>query len=143
MSKLAAAALLALASVTAGCSSTSEDPVACTLGGDCPKTSADSCLAAFCEKNVCVYRAGADRKLPDPTPRDCTTPACVGGHVTMVTDPKDLPDDLRDCRVPDCSVPDGYRLAPEGTPCASGSLPVCITPLCASCQAGVCKYVSR
>lgn len=28
--------------------------------------------------------------------------------------------------------------------CVGGrSRPVCITPLCASCQAGVCKYASR
>ena len=50
--------------------------------------------------------------------------------MTLTPDDTDKPDDLRDCRIPDCKSLYNYRQAPDGTACTPGTTPFCATGVC-------------
>jgi len=113
--------------VCVGCSTTTPER-SCRFDADC-KTSA-WCSEGYCESGVCRERQKPDQVLPDDKLGNCLRPACQSGHVTIVPDTADKPDDLRDCRIPDCSSLSNYRQAPDGTACTPGTTPFCATGVC-------------
>ncbi len=93
-------------SVCVGCSTTPTER-SCRFDVDC-KTY-DRCLEGYCESGVCRIRDKPDQVLPDDHAGDCLRPACESGSVTLTPDNTDKPDDLRDCRIPDCKSLYNYR----------------------------------
>lgn len=111
-----------------GCSTTTTTDRTCRFDADC-KTSA-RCYDSYCESGVCREREKRDQVLPDDHAGDCLRPACQSGRETLTLDITDTPDDLRDCRIPDCKSSARYRQAPDGTACTPGTTPFCSTGVC-------------